>query len=155
MRSVATIDASAISRSGKVILKSRENEGDSSPRATSEPATPPAVVPCDADKPARRWDAEEIAWGRECLASGDSVEEIAETAGCAVAEVVANIGPGRLTAQQREVVSLYVAGLSFAEIDAQRGHTTGRPGSAAAAMITGLRQRGVAIPYRHGWRRFA
>ncbi|WP_370236568.1 hypothetical protein [Brevundimonas sp.] len=150
-----TASTAHVIRSSKDISDSRQVSGNPSLKGTAGAATPPAVVPCGADKPARRWDAEEIAWGRECLASGDSVEEIAETAGCAVAEVVANIGPGRLTAQQREVVSLYVAGLSFAEIDAERGHLTGRPGSAAAAMITGLRQRGVAIPYRHGWRRFA
>jgi hypothetical protein len=104
---------------------------------------------------ARRWDAEEIAWGRECLAAGDSVEEIAATAGCAVAEVVANVGPGRLTEKQREVVSLYTAGCSFEEIDTARGLTSGRLGSAAASMITHLRQGGFPLPYRHAWRAFA
>lgn len=114
---------------------------------------------CCSERPrqqaARRWAQDEIAWGRECLVAGDSVEEIAEAAGCALAEVIANIGPGRLTARQREVVSLYMAGCSFEEIDAERGMTSGRPGSAAAAMVTLLRKRGFPLPYRHGWRRFA
>lgn len=97
----------------------------------------------------RLWPADEIAWGRECLLAGDSVEEIAEAAACGVAEVVANIGPGRLNATQREVVSLYMAGCTFPEIDAARGMTSGRPGS-AAAMITDLRRKGVPLPYREG-----
>lgn len=103
----------------------------------------------------RRWDADEIAWGRECLNCGDSVEEIAEAAGCSRAEVVANIGTGRLTERQREVVSLYMAGCSVVEIDIERGQTSGRLGSAAGAMLTDLRKKGVPIPYRNGWRAFA
>lgn len=100
---------------------------------------------------ARRWDAEEIAWGRECLQAGDSVEEIAAAAGCVQAEVVANIGPGRLNELQREVVSLYTAGCSFPEINRELGKRSG----AAESMITKLRCSGFPLPYRHDWRAFA
>lgn len=97
-----------------------------------------------------RWAADEIAWGRECLQAGDSVDEIAAAASCARAEVVANIGPGRLNEQQREVVSLYTAGCSFADINRELGNHS----RAAESMITKLRERGYPLPYRHDWRAF-
>lgn len=97
----------------------------------------------------RLWPSDEVAWGRECLVSGDSVEEIAQAAGCPVAEVVANIGSGRLNSLQRDVVSLYLAGATFGQIDAETGRTGSRiPGKASAQMITMLRRRGEPIPYR-------
>lgn len=98
---------------------------------------------------ARRWPADEVAWGRECLSAGDSVAEIAEAAGCSVAEVVANIGPGRLNARQRDVVSLYACGCTFAEIEWELDRSHSKvPGKRPASMITSLRRRGVPIPYR-------
>lgn len=99
---------------------------------------------------ARLWAADEVAWGRECLRAGDSVDEIAAAAGCARAEVVANIGPGRLTEQQREVVSLYTAGCAFADINRELGNHS----RAAESTITKLRERGYPLPYRHDWRAF-
>lgn len=99
---------------------------------------------------ARRWAADEIAWGRECLQAGDSVDEITAAAGCARTEVVANIGPGRLNEHQREVVSLYTAGCSFPEINRELGNHS----RAAESTITKLRQGGYALPYRHDWRAF-
>jgi Protein of unknown function (DUF1018). len=102
----------------------------------------------------RVWDDDEVAWALECRGMGDSVADIAQAAGCSAAEVVANIGGEQMTPRQREVVSLYTSGCSFAEIDTARGQTSGRPGSAAGAMITYLRRAGWPIPYRHNWRRF-
>lgn len=100
----------------------------------------------------RRWTQEEIDWGRECYAAGDSLEEVVTAAGCSRDEVIANIGPGRLTAVQREVVSLYVAGCTFQQIDRERGVVSRHPGKAAASMITTLRRRGFPVPYRNdGW----
>ena len=104
-----------------------------------------------------RWDREELEWARECFCSGDTLDEIAEWSGRSVAEVVAVLGSGqRMTATEQEVLSLYVAGCSFAEIDCTRGATskgaafrTGRPGKAAAAVITNLRRKGVSIPHRN------
>lgn len=151
MNAAMTLPTTSAAMAGSMVVSSRKG---------TEPITPVSAAATRGLlskgrlQQARLWDADEIAWGRDCLVSGDSVEEIAEAAGCAVAEVVANIGPGRLTARQREVVSLYMAGCSFEEIDAERGMTSGRPGSAAASMITDLRKKGFPLPYRHGWRRF-
>ncbi len=98
----------------------------------------------------QRWDADEIVWAKECLWSGDTVEEIAEMAGRSVNDVVAHIGSGRtITPRAREVLQLYAAGLTHAEIDTARGQTTGRPGSASASLLNGLRRRGLPIPYRN------
>jgi len=98
----------------------------------------------------RLWSQEEVTWGRECYAAGDSAEDVAAGAGCSVEEVVANIGPGKLTTRQREVVSLYLAGATFAAIDAETGRTGSRvPGKAAAALITTLRKRGHPLPHRN------
>ena len=97
----------------------------------------------------RPWEPDEIAWAKECLTAGDSIEEIAATAGRPVDDVIAHIGSGkRITPKAREVLQLYAAGLTLAEIDIERGQTTGRPGSAAAALLLGLRRRGVEVPYR-------
>lgn len=98
----------------------------------------------------RLWSQEEVDWGRDCYAAGDSADEIAAGAGCTVDEVVANIGPGKLTNHQREVVSLYLAGATFAAIDEETGRTGSRvPGKAAAALITTLRKRGHPLPHRN------
>ncbi|MDM8352855.1 hypothetical protein [Brevundimonas diminuta] len=98
----------------------------------------------------RLWSQEEVTWGRECYAAGDSAEDVAAGAGCSVEEVVANIGPGRLTDLQREVVSLYLAGASFAAIDIETGRTGCRVlGKASAGLITTLRKRGHPLPHRN------
>lgn len=117
---------------------------------TDAKAAPAAATRSGAPASIRLWPADEIAWGRECLRAGDSVEEIAEGAGCSLAEVIGNIGRGRLTAQQREVVSLYTAGCAFPDINRELGAQS----LAAESMITKLRERGYPIPYRHDWRRF-
>lgn len=93
----------------------------------------------------RFWSREEIAWGRECLAAGDSVEEIAEAAGCSRREVLANIGPGRLTRHERAVVSLYVAGSTLEAIQAELGLGCKQ---AAANTIARVREKGVALVHK-------
>lgn len=103
------------------------------------------------------WTRDEIEWARECFRSGDSFEEIADWSGRSMAEVIMVLGSGqRLTPTEREVLSLYMAGCSFAEIDDARGQTskgaafrTGVPGKAAAAIITNLRKKGFTVPYRN------
>ena len=93
----------------------------------------------------RPWDVEEIAWARECAAAGDTVEEIAAAAERHVEDVAAQLAELRpMTANEREVASLYAAGLMPAEIDAAR------PVGAEAArkVIRRLRARGYAIPHR-------
>ncbi|WP_312126522.1 hypothetical protein [Brevundimonas sp.] len=99
----------------------------------------------------KAWTQEEIAWARECLLAGDAVEEVAEAAGCTPAEVLAQAGtPRRLTAYQRDVLSLYLAGASFKDIDLTTGRN-GRAvaGKAACAVITKLRRNGHPIPHRN------
>ena len=104
-----------------------------------------------------RWDREELEWARECFRNGDTLEEIAAWSGRSVAAVVAVLGSGqRMTPTEQEVLSLYMAGCSFAEIDSARGATskgasfrTAVPGKAAAAIITNLRRKGVSIPHRN------
>lgn len=97
----------------------------------------------------RRWSSEEIAWARECRISGDSIGEIAEAANCSDLEVIANIGPEKLTPLQREVLSFYVAGTKYKDIDLETGRTgCCSLGKASASMITSLRRRGFHIPTR-------
>lgn len=102
------------------------------------------------------WSRDEIEWARECFRSGDTLEEIADWSGRSMADVIMILGSGqRLTPTEREVLSLYMAGCTFAEIDDARGQTskgavfrTGVPGKAAAAIITNLRRKGISVPYR-------
>lgn len=100
--------------------------------------------------PQRRWTKEEFAWAQDCREAGDSVADIADAAGCSQSEVIANIGPERLSPLQREVVSFYVAGTKFKDIDIETGRTgCARIGKASASVITSLRRRGHHIPHRH------
>lgn len=96
------------------------------------------------------WTDEEIAWARECLHAGDTIEEIAAWAGRTVAEVVGAIGGGRnITPREREVLSLYAAGCSLSAI----GQETGRARTAVGAMLSGLRRKGVQVGHRPQGRR--
>ena len=81
-------------------------------------------------------------------------EEIAKIAGRSVDEVAEVLGSARnLTARQREVLSLFSAGCTYAEIDKVCGNTRCRPGAAAASIVTALRKRGGELGYRqHGLR---
>jgi FixJ family two-component response regulator len=97
----------------------------------------------------RPWDADEIAWARECFRAGDSFEDIAEGAGRSVADVRAVLGSGQSIApRQREVLSLYVAGCTFSEIAAELGYTSPNARKIPATVITSLRRRGFDIPLR-------
>lgn len=92
----------------------------------------------------RLWSRAECEWGLECFRAGDSVEEIAEMAGCNRQEVVANIGPGRLTPTQRQVLSFYAAGSTFSAINTELGAKS----RCAEAVVTSLRAQGYPVPYR-------
>jgi hypothetical protein len=108
----------------------------------------------------RAWPADEAAWARECYHCGDSLEEIAAASGRSIADVKRVLGSGcNLTETERDVLSLYTAGCTFAGIDATRGATaSGKsfasrvPGKAAASIITNLRNKGIPIPHRLGRR---
>jgi hypothetical protein len=100
------------------------------------------------------WSQEEISWARECFWAGDTLEEIAKIACRPVHEVVGVLGAARnLTARQREVLSLFSAGCTYAEIDKVCGNTRCRPGAAAASIVTALRKRGGELGYRQHGRR--
>lgn len=99
----------------------------------------------------RPWDGDEIAWARACFAAGDTVAEIAEIADRACDDVRRITGSdSQLTPTEREVLSLYAAGLTFAEIDEARGVQHVKPGRAASVMVSTVRLRKrLAIPYRY------
>lgn len=95
------------------------------------------------------WPPDELAWARECLLAGDTPEEVAAIARRTVDDVRRARGPlTKFTDLQRQILSLYAAGLTFAEIDAARGFVGARAGKAAGATITFLRRRGFPIPHR-------
>ena len=96
----------------------------------------------------RALDQDEIAWALECAAAGDSYAEIAETAGCSVADVANALGRREMTPRERDVAGLYAAGSSIRDIDAELGFNTSRPGSAAAARLCELRRKGWPIAHR-------
>lgn len=100
--------------------------------------------------PSPPMSGEERAWVHECFLAGDSIDEIAATAGRPRADIVGVVGSGRsLSDTEREILSLYASGCTFPEIDRERGGAYAKPGKAAAAAITKLRRRGLAIPYRY------
>lgn len=103
------------------------------------------------------WSRDEIEWARECVRNGDTQAEIAAWSGRPLIEVRALLGSELgLTPTEREVLSLYMAGATFAGIDATRGacangksFASKTPGKAAAAIITNLRKKKrLDIPYR-------
>jgi len=94
---------------------------------------------------AKLWDADELAWARECFHAGDSVEEIAESAGRTIEDVAGAIGGGRkITPYERRILSLYSAGCTFPEIAGELRMSK----KAASAAITGLRRKGIPVPHR-------
>lgn len=101
---------------------------------------------------AQPWDREEVAWARECLAAGDTLEEIADMSGRTLGDVEARLGRIRLTPMQREVLSLYAAGLTYAEIDTLRGRAApkrGKHGAAASLIVSRMRhEKRLPVPYR-------
>lgn len=99
----------------------------------------------------RPWDEEERAWARECLLAGDTPEEVAEMAGRSVEDVRAHAGlPIKLTPHRRRVLRLYGAGYTFAEIGRELwpGIDVEAARKRGAAVIAGLRQKGVPVPRR-------
>lgn len=97
-----------------------------------------------------RWDGDEIAWARECFAAGDTVQEIAQMAGRDPDDVRRITGrDNKLSPMERQVLSLYACGLTFAEIDAARGVTCRRAGAASSMVVSRVRlQKRVPVPYR-------
>ncbi len=94
-------------------------------------------------------DAEEITWARECAAAGDTIFEIAEAAGRRLREIRAALsGLKPMTDCQREIASLYAAGLTVVEIEAAIGASPLNGGCYARRTLHGLRDRGYPIPYR-------
>lgn len=97
----------------------------------------------------RRWDADELDWGRECLHAGYSVEDIAEMAGASAAEVGHNLGPApRLTAKQRTALTLYHAGASLDEIGRLIKPDSSRPRKLAGSYLHAIRRKGLMVPRR-------
>lgn len=102
------------------------------------------------------WTADEEAWALECVLNGDTLEEIAAWCGRTIDDVRAKFrNQYWMTDREREVLSLYMAGCSFASIDAERGvnahgraFTHKEAGKAAAAVLSRLRKRGIPVPRR-------
>lgn len=94
-------------------------------------------------------DAEEIAWARECAAAGDTPEEIAEAAGRPLRDIQAALAGLRpMTAKQREVASLWAAGLTQQAIAAQIGLTSPFAKNVVGMRLKGLREAGYPLPHR-------
>ncbi len=94
-------------------------------------------------------DAEEIAWVRECAAAGDTPAEIADAAGRPLAEIEAALaGLKPMTERQREIASLFAAGLTLQAIADLRGSRSRYGRNSIGNELNGLRSRGYPIPKR-------
>lgn len=97
----------------------------------------------------RRWDRDEIEWAVECAAAGDSLDDIAEMAGCPVAEVKAALaGLAPLTYRQRMVAQLYVAGETYSAIGRALGSTARNSQGVAVDALRRIRAKGYPVPGR-------
>lgn len=94
------------------------------------------------------WDADEIAWARECARAGDTPEEVAEMAGRTVEDVKARIGFPRLTPHERTALQMYLAGSDVRSIGRALKPTSTRPDSLAACYVRRLRDKGFDLPAR-------
>ncbi len=95
------------------------------------------------------WDADERAWAAECVAAGDTVEDIAEMSGRTVEDVRRNAPLGiKLTPNERIVASLYTAGTTVREIGRILKPDSTRPDSLAACYVRRLRDKGIPLPER-------
>ncbi len=100
----------------------------------------------------RAWDAEELAWAKECLGAGDTHEDIADMAGRPVQDVrLVLSGIPQLTAREREAASLYAAGVQIRTIGALMKPDTRRPDSLGAAYMRRVREKGHVTPYGDRW----
>lgn len=96
------------------------------------------------------WDADEVAWARECAAAGDTAEEIAAWADRPLAEVeliLAGLKP--LTEREREAASLYAAGVSIRDIGRTLKPDTPRPDTLGWAYMRTIREKGYVVSARH------
>lgn len=99
------------------------------------------------------WDADELAWAKECLGAGDTVEEIAEMANRPVSDVKTALrGALPLTEREREAASLYAAGVTIRQIGSLLKPDTRRPDSLGAAYLRNIRQKGHVTTYGERWR---
>jgi hypothetical protein len=104
-------------------------------------------------RPSRPWPADEAQWARDCFHAGDTFLEIAEAANRPVGDVVQLLGSGaNITARQREVLSLYSAGIGFQAIARELkpkadARTLFNEARAAAMAITALRRKGIPVPH--------
>lgn len=95
------------------------------------------------------FDAEELAWARECAAAGLDLIEIAEAADRPISEIgqmLADLKP--MTAQQREVASLFAAGLTCQAIAERVGRRGRHAKNSIQSDLRRLRRRGYPIPIR-------
>lgn len=97
---------------------------------------------------ARPWDADEIAWARECALAGDTPEDVAEMADRSVEDVRAHVDFPRLTPNLRSVLQLYVAGATVRTIGTTIKPDTPRPDSLGACYVKRLRAKGLPLPER-------
>lgn len=95
------------------------------------------------------WDADEVAWARECAAAGDTAEEIAAWADRPLAEVeVILAGPKPMTEREREADSLYAAGVTVRDIGRVMKPETPRPDSLGWAYLRTIREKGYVLTAR-------
>lgn len=95
------------------------------------------------------WAADELAWAQECLAAGDTLEDIAEMAGRSLADVQRNVTVGmKLTDRQRLAARLYAAGATVRDIGRAIKPDTPRPDSLGASYIKTIRAKGYALAAR-------
>ncbi len=97
----------------------------------------------------RPWDEDELAWARECVAAGDTVEDIAEMAGRSPAEVRDALGADdNLTPHQRRAAAMYVAGMTMRDIGRALKPEAKWPQATAWSAIQSIRRRGHVMPPR-------
>jgi hypothetical protein len=97
---------------------------------------------------ARPWDAEEIAWAKECAGAGDTAEDVAEMAGRTVEDVRAHVRFPHLTENMRTALQLYLAGTDVRSIGRTIKPDTPRPDSLGACYVKRLRAKGFDLPSR-------
>ena len=94
-------------------------------------------------------DAEEVAWARDCAAAGDTPAEIAEAAGRPLEDIEAALAGLRpMTARQREIASLWAAGLTQQAIAEQVGIGGKFAKNSVGGRLKDLRRNGYSVPER-------
>ena len=95
------------------------------------------------------WTADELAWADECVAAGDTAEDIAEMSGRTLADVRIHVRfRAPLTNQQRLALSLYTAGTTVRDIGREMKPNTPRPDALGAQILRRIRSKGYDLPAR-------